>query len=141
MAKREKDYSCNPAKCSCKNGKYSIIIIGNSVVMCHEIIETTKTIPTKGIPTKNDPTRSITTKNISEKTSPIKNTLMEKRWSVKWKVLFAFLLVIMTSKIYYHFTMSILNFKKLDINITKMESHKLKEVDIKNCKYYYLITW
>ena len=78
MAKREKDYSCNPAKCSCKNGKYSIIIIGNSVVMCHKIIETTKTIPTKGIPTKNDPTRSITTKNISEKTSPMKNTLMEK---------------------------------------------------------------
>ena len=36
--------------------------------------------------------------------------------------------------------MSILNFKKLDINITKMESHKLKEVDIKNCKYYYSMT-
>ena len=42
----EKDYIWNPATCSCKNIKYLASIIDNSVIMCDEIIEETKTVPT-----------------------------------------------------------------------------------------------
>ena len=42
----EKDCIWNPATCSCENGKYLASIIDNSVIMCDEIIEETKTIPT-----------------------------------------------------------------------------------------------
>ena len=33
----KKDYICNPATCSCKNGKYDKIITDNSVTLCDEI--------------------------------------------------------------------------------------------------------
>ena len=39
------------ATCSCENGKCTRII-GDSVVICNEIIEETKTIPTKSPSTK-----------------------------------------------------------------------------------------
>ena len=42
----EKDYILNTATCSCKSGKYSASIIDDSVVMCDEIKEETKTVPT-----------------------------------------------------------------------------------------------
>ena len=42
----EKDYIWNLASRSCKNGKYLANIIDDSVIMCDEIIEETKTIPT-----------------------------------------------------------------------------------------------
>ena len=35
----EKDYICNPATCSCENGKYLASIIDDSVISCDEIIE------------------------------------------------------------------------------------------------------
>ena len=49
----EKDYIWNPPICSCENSKYLASIIGNSVIMCDEIIEVeaksfdeeTKTVP------------------------------------------------------------------------------------------------
>ena len=37
---------------SCKNGKYVGSIIGDSEIICDEIIDTTKTIPTKSTSTK-----------------------------------------------------------------------------------------
>ena len=40
----EKGYFCNPAICNYKNGKHVESIIGDSVVICNEIIDTTKTI-------------------------------------------------------------------------------------------------
>ena len=40
----KKDYTGNPATCSCKNGKYLGSIIDNSLTTCDEIIEETKTI-------------------------------------------------------------------------------------------------
>ena len=42
----EKDYIWNPATCSCKIGKYLLSIIEDSVIICDEIIEESKTIPT-----------------------------------------------------------------------------------------------
>ena len=50
-------YFWNPAICSCKNGKYTRII-GDSVVICDEIIEETKSTSTKTIQTKNVQTKS-----------------------------------------------------------------------------------
>ena len=42
----EKDYTWNPVKCSCENGKYLASIIGDdSVITCDEIIEDPETIP------------------------------------------------------------------------------------------------
>ena len=40
----EKAYIWNPATCSCEKGKYVTGIIDNSVIMCHKIIDTTKTV-------------------------------------------------------------------------------------------------
>ena len=40
-----KDRIWNPATFSYKNGKYLASIIGDSVIMCKEIIEQTKKIP------------------------------------------------------------------------------------------------
>ena len=42
----EKDYILNTTTCSCKSGKYLASIIDDSVVMCGEIKEETKTVPT-----------------------------------------------------------------------------------------------
>ena len=36
------------ATCSCKNGKYLESIIDDSVITCHDIIDTTETVSTKG---------------------------------------------------------------------------------------------
>ena len=44
-----KDYTQNPARCSCKNGKYLASIIDDSVIMCDEIIEETKIVSTKTV--------------------------------------------------------------------------------------------
>ena len=41
-----KDYIWNLATCSCKNGKYLLSIIDDSMIKCDEIIEETKTTPT-----------------------------------------------------------------------------------------------
>ena len=42
----KKDYICNLATFSCENSKYLSSIIGDSVIMCDEIVETRKVIPT-----------------------------------------------------------------------------------------------
>ena len=42
----EKDYIWNIATCTCENGKYLANFIDDSVIMCDEITEETKTIPT-----------------------------------------------------------------------------------------------
>ena len=52
----EKIYIWNPSTCTCKNGRYLGSIIGDSVIMCDEITEVTKTIPTYTIPKKTIPT-------------------------------------------------------------------------------------
>ena len=41
-----KDYIWNPAIYSCENGKYLASITDDSVIMCDEIKQETKTIPT-----------------------------------------------------------------------------------------------
>ena len=45
-----KDYFWNPAKCSCKNGKY-LGSTGNSVIICDEIIKEAKSTSPRTIPT------------------------------------------------------------------------------------------
>ena len=52
----EKYHICNPSKCSCKKGKYLGSIIDHSVIMCDEVIETTKNVSTKIVHTKTIPT-------------------------------------------------------------------------------------
>ena len=52
----KKDDICNPATCSCKNGKYLAIIIDDSVITCDEIIETAKYVPTKIVLTNSTST-------------------------------------------------------------------------------------
>ena len=52
-----KDYFWNSAACSGKNGKSAGGIIGDSVVICDEIIDVTKSTLTKTIPTKPVPTK------------------------------------------------------------------------------------
>ena len=46
----ERDYICNPATCSCENGKYLASIMDDFTIMCDEVIEShngeTKTIST-----------------------------------------------------------------------------------------------
>ena len=81
----EKDYTWNPAKCACKNGKYLGSTIDKSVIYDDENIEMTKSI------------------------------LLEKRWSAKWKfyILLTFLLFTMdqNKNICYHFTSPVSNLK------------------------------
>ena len=48
----KKDFIWNPATCACENDKYLRNGIDNSVIMCHEIIDVTKTALTKTVPTK-----------------------------------------------------------------------------------------
>ena len=43
----EKSFFWNSATCSCENGKYVGSIIGDSVVICNEIIEKTKNYSNK----------------------------------------------------------------------------------------------
>ena len=42
----QKDYIWNPVTCNCENGKYLASVIGDSVIMCDDIIEETKTVAT-----------------------------------------------------------------------------------------------
>ena len=55
-------YFWNPATSSCKNGKYARNIIGDSVVICDEIIDMTKPIPTKSTSIKNVSTKYMSIK-------------------------------------------------------------------------------
>ena len=48
----KKGYIWNPRSCTCKNGEYVENIIDESAVICDEVIETTKTVPTKTFATK-----------------------------------------------------------------------------------------
>ena len=57
----EKYYIWNPATCSCKNGLYSGSIIGDSVIICDEIIKETKAIPAKRTSTKTVLTKCTST--------------------------------------------------------------------------------
>ena len=72
-------YFWNPATSSCKNGKYARNIIGDSVVICDEIIDMTKPIPTK----------STSIKNVSTKYMSIK-IFLTKRASTNFYMLLAF---------------------------------------------------
>ena len=49
----KKGYIWNPATCSCENGRYAKSTINDAVIICHEILETTKRIMTKTIPAKS----------------------------------------------------------------------------------------
>ena len=42
----QKDNIWNPVTCNCENGKYLASVIGDSVIMCDDIIEETKTVTT-----------------------------------------------------------------------------------------------
>ena len=55
----KKDYICNPARCSCKNGIYLASIIDNSKITCDEIIDTTKTVSVKTVPTTAVPKNAL----------------------------------------------------------------------------------
>ena len=46
IIKCNKDYSWNPSKCICVNGKYLKSIIDESVIKCNGIIKITSNIPT-----------------------------------------------------------------------------------------------
>ena len=52
----EKKKNCNPATCSCENGKYLGSIIDDLAVICDEIIDSTKTVPTETVPTRSTST-------------------------------------------------------------------------------------
>ena len=52
----------NPGICSCKNHKYPGCIIEDSVVICNEIIDTTKSTSTKTILAKTIPTKTVPAK-------------------------------------------------------------------------------
>lgn len=49
----EENHIGNPATCRCKNGKYVRSIIDHSVVICGEIIQETKAVPTKAVTTNS----------------------------------------------------------------------------------------
>ena len=46
---------CNPASCNCENGRYEVIIVDDSVILCDEIIETVKSTLTKTVPETSIP--------------------------------------------------------------------------------------
>ena len=54
-----KGYIWNPTTCTCENGKYFGSITGDSVILCHEIKDVTKTVSTKTTPTKPVPTKTV----------------------------------------------------------------------------------
>ena len=58
----EKNYVWNPSKHACEIDIYLTRIFGDSVVICDEIRQVTKNIPTKTVPTK-----TISTKNYFKK--------------------------------------------------------------------------
>ena len=66
----EKYYLWNPSTCTCENGEYLASIINDSVIICDEIIEITKSTSTETVPTKNTPT-NFNEKKITFKTEKI----------------------------------------------------------------------
>ena len=50
----KKDYIWNPVTYSCENSKYLANIIDNSVIICDQIIDTTKAVPRKMFLTKSN---------------------------------------------------------------------------------------
>ena len=48
----KKDYIRNTSTCSCENGKYLASITDDSLIMCDQIIEEAKTVPTKKVTSK-----------------------------------------------------------------------------------------
>ena len=52
----EKGYIWNPATCCSENGNFLRSITDDFVIMCDEIINRTKTVPTKTFPTKSTST-------------------------------------------------------------------------------------
>ena len=46
---------CKPTPCYCENGRYEAIIVDDSVILCDEIIETTKSSLTKTAPQTSIP--------------------------------------------------------------------------------------
>ena len=61
-----KDYTYNLSTCTCENGKHLENIIGDSLVICDEIIVITKTVPTKTISTETISTKTVPAKTIRE---------------------------------------------------------------------------
>ena len=57
----QKNYIWNPPTGSCQNDRYVGSIIDNSVIVCDEIIEETKTVLTKTSPTKTVQTKCNST--------------------------------------------------------------------------------
>ena len=102
-------YFWNPPKCSFKNGMYGRRI-GDLVVMCDQIIEEAKTIPTKSTLTKTIPPKTTAT---------------------NLYILLAFLLITIASLI----TISIYlakHWSKQKHLLLFHNGSKLKEIDIKN---------
>ena len=58
---RKKGHIWDPATCSCENDRHAGSIIEDSVIMCNEIIETTKPILTKTVPTNVNERKVICT--------------------------------------------------------------------------------
>ena len=52
---REKYYIWNPATWGYENGRYAESIIGNSLIICNDIMETTKSTLEKTVPAKSIP--------------------------------------------------------------------------------------
>ena len=48
----KKDDIRNTSTCSCENGKYLASITDDSLIMCDQIIEEAKTVPTKKVTSK-----------------------------------------------------------------------------------------
>ena len=114
----EKGYFWNPTKCSCENGKYARGI-GDSVVICNEIIEATKIISTKTIPAKSASTKTIPTKSIS----------------INFYILLAFLLI--TIALLISISIYLIKHQSKQKHLLPFHStNKLKEISINNiyCK-------
>ena len=51
----ERNCTWDPSTCICENGKYLGIIIGDSEIICDELREVAKSIPTKTVLKKTNP--------------------------------------------------------------------------------------
>ena len=99
-----------------RNGKYAGSIIGDSAVICDEIIDTTKTVLTK----------SLSTKSTSTKTVPTKCTSTNFDISLAFLLTTALLIVV---SIYSNLIKSRAKQKHL---LPYRDTSKLKEIDISN---------
>ena len=66
----KKDYIWNPAACSCENGKYLAVIMGDSVLTCDEIVGADADVEAKSY---NEETKTIDNK-FQWKKSSLQNT-------------------------------------------------------------------